>query len=68
MNILHLKKWQRKKCLNTKGMMNLNLNPQRDDDYVVHRTIFYRDIKPTKIGILRALNSYGAGLPIEGGK
>jgi hypothetical protein len=41
---------------------------KRDDDYDVHRTIFYTDIKPTKIGILRALNSYGAGLPIEGGK
>jgi hypothetical protein len=41
---------------------------KRNDDVEVHRTIFYRDIKPTKIGILRALNSYGGGLPIEGGK
>ena len=41
---------------------------KRDDDFFVTRTIFYTDIKPTKIEILRALNSIGRGLPIEGSK
>tara|TARA_X000001388_G_C2228843_1_gene122299 strand:- start:2206 stop:2430 length:225 start_codon:yes stop_codon:yes gene_type:complete len=41
---------------------------RRSNDYDVCENIFYRDIEPTKIGILRVLNTYGGGTPIEGDK